>query len=94
MRRRRISIRPKSRAIWGASDSGAPVFGIFSREHVPVDLGEMAIVSTEPMLTCRSTDCVDIKRDSVAEVRGLSYSVVAVEPDFTGLTRLRLKAWQ
>lgn len=69
------------------------VTGIFDREYVAADVAEVAFASTEPMFTLRSTQVPSgaIPGDTLT-VSGTAFVIRNIEPDGTGVTRLRLES--
>jgi hypothetical protein len=79
-----------------ASTFGAATINvILDREYIGQDLatGEVAIESTAPIAYCRSADVSSASQGDTITIPsgGTAYTVVGVEPDFTGMTLLRLR---
>ncbi len=66
------------------------VWGVFTDEHAPIDLGGQIIESTAPEFLCRSSDVTDVVTGIEVKIRGVSYTVSEIQPDGTGMTTLRL----
>lgn len=72
-------------------DDNAPndrtITAIFDDEFTPRTQGTGIVLdTTDPMLTCKSTDVADIQRETMVTVRGALYSVVQLQPDGQGMT--------
>lgn len=52
---------------------------------------QLGVSGSGPALTCATEHVADVRRDEVVTVGADSYRVVAVEPDGTGITVLRLQ---
>jgi hypothetical protein len=77
------------------SRGGTPstVTGIFDREYVSADVAEVPFASTEPVFSLRSADVPSgaIPGDTLT-ISGTAFVVRNIEPDGTGVTRLRLES--
>lgn len=74
----------------GGSGSTFMVCGILDREHIAV-LGETSEINTgRPILHCRSIDVGDVEQGMSAVVNGVTYRIVDIQPDGTGVTDLAL----
>lgn len=69
------------------------VTGIFDREYVAADVAEVAFATTEPVFHLRSAHVPAgaVPGDRLV-IDGASWTVRNIEPDGTGVTRLRLEA--
>lgn len=72
-------------ALWSYSNSWLP--GIFHRAYVEVE----GVESREPIFTAEAAAFSDVAQGQTLTIGTTVYSVVAVEPDGTGLVRLRLR---
>lgn len=80
-------------AVYRRSGVNYSVAGIFDNAYIPVDIGEVEYTSTVPEFTVRTADLPNgATAGDLLTVNGTQYTVVNVEPDGTGVTRLRLKA--
>lgn len=68
------------------------VTGIFDNVYVPVEVAEVEFNSSEPEFTMRTADVPSggTAGDKLT-VNSVQYTVVNVEPDGTGITRIRLR---
>lgn len=64
--------------------------GIFDNGFVDANIGETALDTTTPRLTCAYADVKDVPREATITVRGKDYSVVQVQPDGTGFAIVQL----
>lgn len=64
--------------------------GIFDNGFVDAQIGETALDTTIPRLTCIHSEVKDVPREATVEVRGKLYSVVQVQPDGTGFATVQL----
>ena len=71
--------------------SGASTFtGIFVDEYEAQTLYDMDIDSSSPLLTCRTADVSNLSRTNTLTIGGVSYKVISVQPDNTGVTVVAL----
>lgn len=73
-------------------DGSTPTLtGIFDEAVQVVSPETMSVETTEPQLVCETADISDMdKSTETLTINGVDYRVIGVEPDGTGLTRLRL----
>lgn len=69
-----------------SSDAGQ-FCAIFDHEFAE----SMGAEGTVPVLTCRTSDAVKLKKGSVLRLEGGTYKVRRSEPDGTGMTRVFLE---
>ena len=67
------------------------ITAIFDNEYAGFSGLGVGIDSNEPILTCKSADVSTAVQGTAAVVGGVTYAVVGVEPDGTGITTLRLE---
>lgn len=70
------------------SVNGTALTAIFDNAYTE-NFGEFA--GTRPVLTCREADVAAVVRGMPAVVRTVAYTVVNLQPDGTGITRLMLE---
>lgn len=63
---------------------------IFDNSFVDAAIGETALDTTAPRLTCLHSDVAAIPREAVVTVRGKAYSVTQIQPDGTGFATVTL----
>lgn len=68
--------------------SGGSVLGIFDSQY---DRALEFADSAGPVLTIQSADWPTVARGSSVTVASTAYTVIGIEPDGTGITRLRLQ---
>lgn len=68
---------------------GVSVSGIF--ENVFIDADGLGVAGTAPMFTCQSADVPGVVKGDPAVMNAINYTVVGIEPDGTGVTRLQLE---
>lgn len=64
--------------------------GIFDNGFVDAAIGETAMDTTAPRLTCAQSDVASLPREAMVTIRGKAYSVVQVQPDGTGFAIVHL----
>jgi hypothetical protein len=64
--------------------------GIFDNGFVDANIGETALDTTAPRLTCLHSDVKDVPREATVTLREKEYSVLQVQPDGTGLAIVTL----
>lgn len=69
------------------SIKGRTLYAIFDAQYQE----QLGVSGSGPALTCATEDVADVPRGEVVTVGADSYRVVAVEPDGTGITVLRLQ---
>lgn len=77
-----------------ATLDGAPVCGIFDAAYVAVDSGaSLGVDSTNPqfVLPTSQADAAGVHHGSALVVNAVTYRVISIEPDGTGVTTLRLQ---
>lgn len=72
------------------SVDGKILWGIFEQVFGEA-LSDPGVSSSDPELTCRSIDVIEVTKDSVIERQSVQYRVREIEPDGTGMTLLRLR---
>jgi hypothetical protein len=72
---------------------GGTFWAIFDHEYIDVGSDEPRIESTQPVLTCRTSDVgrLLINKDTLLEIEAGDYQVRRHEPDGTGMSRLILR---
>lgn len=75
-----------SNAIW----NGKTIQIIFDNEYVAQLTGEVPVASASPRATCRTADVEDAVQGDRLKVGTVTYNVIGVEPDGTGVTVLVL----
>lgn len=80
--------------IWSPQGGGSiPITGIFEQPYFEVEGdGTVGVVSSQPKITCVSTDISGIATGDTITLQGKSYRVVVIQPDGTGVTDLILEA--
>lgn len=68
----------------------SPVTGIFDDRFKMVDDLGQEVESALPMFFCRTTDVPNVLHGATCTVNGVTYTIMSVEPDGTGFTRLTL----
>ena len=71
---------------------GTAVVGIFDNGYDAMGMGRVGMASTQPMLTLPTASVPSGVVGQAATVNATAYTVVAAEPDGTGITRLMLEA--
>jgi len=68
-------------------ESGAVVSGILSKPSG----AQMGIMSTSPELVAKTDDLATVANGQTITINAVAYTVRAIEPDGTGITRLTLE---
>lgn len=76
----------------GNYNSGTTVNGIFDNEYFLQAEGGVGIESSNPAFLCRTADVSSAAHGDTLVVSSVSYAVVGVHPDGTGVTTLILEA--
>ena len=66
------------------------VRGVFDNAFFDESIGQNILDTTAPRFTCALSDVAGIERGTDVEIDGKTYSVLAVEPEGTGLASVRL----
>lgn len=64
--------------------------GIFDNSFLDVNLGETALDTTIPRVTCLYSEVRSVPREATVSIRGKTYSVTQVQPDGTGFAIVAL----
>lgn len=78
---------------WENGDGGPESLtckGIFDNGFLDANIGETALDTTAPRLTCLHSDVVVLPREATVTVKGKTYSVTQVQPDGTGFAIVAL----
>jgi len=67
------------------------VNGIFDNAYFEVAAGEAGIQSTHPVFWCRTADIPSPTHNQTLIISSVTYKIVGVEPDSTGITQLMLE---
>lgn len=75
-------------------DGGSPVSidGIFDKEFLAIDEGVVTLSSSNPMFLTKTTNVSSAAPDDTLLVDSVTYKIVEVRPDGTGMTMLILGA--
>jgi hypothetical protein len=63
---------------------------IFDNSFVDANIGETALDTTAPRLTCVASEVAGVPREAACIVRGNTYSVTQIQPDGTGFAIVQL----
>lgn len=63
---------------------------VFDNSFVDASIGETAMDTTAPRLTCLHDDVRGVPREAMVTVLGVAYSVVQIQPDGTGFAIVHL----
>lgn len=66
------------------------VKAFFDNAFLDKSIGETALDSTQPRLTCKSSDLMGVARETLVLVSGKTYSVMQIQPDGTGFSTVLL----
>ena len=74
-----------------AGGSPSSINVIFNNEFNLVDVGEVGVESTIPVITCKTTDVASIEQGDDFTINSTNYKAVIVRPDGTGVTEVQLE---
>ena len=72
-------------------DGGPEFLGILTEFYNPIELGFSDITGTQPLFICKTIDVAAAADGSIIILGGETYTVREVQPDNTGITRLRVE---
>jgi hypothetical protein len=75
-----------------ATVGGTSFTVILDKIYVEQAVGTVGIEGSNPVAICRSSDVSSVVHNTAITVDSISYTVVGVEPDNTGVTLLVLEA--
>ena len=80
-------------AIFDSPDSShKTVRGVFDNDYESVNAGgSMDFAITRPRFFCRSSDVLDVEDGDSLEIDSVTYKIVVVMPDGTGMTEMMLE---
>ena len=73
-----------------ATIGSATVYGIFDDAYESVNIATGEITTTAPRFLCRTSDVTSVAQSTTVTIGGVSYKVINIEPDGTGMTALAL----
>ena len=68
--------------------SASTIDVIFNREYYEISGEEVGVQSSQPVFYCQSSDVASVEQGDTIEVDSVTYNIVSVQPDFTGVTVL------
>ena len=68
--------------------SGSSIDVIFNKEFFEIPGNEVGVQSSPPVFYCRSSDVTNVEQGDTIQVDSITYNIVSVEPDNTGVTVL------
>jgi hypothetical protein len=68
--------------------SGSSIDVIFNKEFFEIPGNEVGVQSSQPVFYCRSSDVTNVEQGDTIQVDSITYNIVSVEPDNTGVTVL------
>ena len=71
--------------------TGSSINVIINKEYFAIAGESVDIDGTQPVVTCRSSDVTGIDTDDTITVGGVTYNIVNIQPDGTGVTVLILQ---
>lgn len=63
---------------------------IYDNEYLSSVLGGIEVENKNPMILCKTSDVANAKHGETIVVNGITYKIIEVQPDGTGLTSLIL----
>jgi hypothetical protein len=73
------------------SGSSKSIKVIFDNEHYGEKVYDQEINSSMPVATCKTSDLTGLKQGDTLTVNAVTYKILDIQPDGTGLTKLILK---
>jgi hypothetical protein len=70
--------------------TGRTFQGIFDAAYFDPEVGAAVVDSTDPRITCKTSDLANVERGRQISIKGATYSVVSVQPDGTGTSIVML----
>lgn len=70
-----------------ATVDGLPVNGIYDRPYVDTE----EVSGYQPSLTCKTIDVSTVAEDDTVIIDGVNFRISSIEPDGTGITKLKLE---
>jgi|TARA_R110000824_G_scaffold270162_3_gene458608 hypothetical protein len=68
--------------------SASSINVIFNKEFFEIAGSEVGVESSQPVMYCRSSDVTNVEQGDTILVESVTYNIVKVEPDNTGITVL------
>ncbi len=68
--------------------SASSINVIFNKEFFEIAGSEVGVESSTPVIYCRSSDVTNVEQGDTILVDSITYNIVKVEPDNTGITVL------
>jgi hypothetical protein len=75
---------------YNAGGGAVSINGIFDHEFVEISVGRVPIAGERPVFLCKSSDVASDPVGDAITVSSTAYTVIAAEPDGTGMVRLIL----
>lgn len=70
--------------------SSVSILGIFDNEFSLNDISEMGYQNMNPYITCKTSDVNNATNGDTFVISSVTYYVIGVQPDGTGITRIIL----
>ena len=71
--------------------SGVAISIIFRNEFYAVDEGSVAVETTQPVITVQTSEVPNLAHGDTIATGGITYNVIGVRPDGTGITEIALE---
>ena len=71
--------------------SGSSISVIINKEYFAIAGESVDVDGTQPVVTCRSSDVTGIDTADTIAIDGVTYNIVNIQPDGTGMTTLILQ---
>jgi hypothetical protein len=74
-----------------ATFKGQPIRCIFDRQYFEIPAGEAGMQSSQPQALCKDADVIGAAQGEAFDIGAVTFRIVGIEPDGTGMTLLRLE---
>lgn len=71
--------------------SGSSISVIINKEYFAIAGESVDVDGTQPIVTCRSSDVTGVDTDDTITIDSVTYNIVNIQPDGTGVTVLILQ---
>jgi|TARA_Y100000289_G_scaffold41463_1_gene41095 hypothetical protein len=71
--------------------TGSSISVIINKEYFAIAGESVDVDGTQPVVTCRSSDVTGIDTDDTITIDSVTYNIVNIQPDGTGITVLILQ---
>jgi len=77
---------------YNAGSGAVTIYGIYDKEYIDINAGgRTPIAGNMPVFLCKTSDVASDPVEDAITISGTAYTVIAAEPDGTGMTKLILR---